>query len=49
MKAYSKVWQIQEMARVFEVTRSGYYQFLKVGLSSRAQANQQLLVAIKEV
>lgn len=48
MKAYAKVWEIKEMAVVFEVTRSGYYKFLKAGVGSRAQANQQLLEEIKK-
>lgn len=48
MKAHSKVWQVKEMAAALEVPRSGYYRFLNVCLSPRAQTNQQLLVEIKK-
>jgi putative transposase len=49
MKAHAQQWTIQEMAEVLEVSRSGYYQFLKGVLSERTQANEQLLAEIKQV
>jgi putative transposase len=48
MKAYAQEWQIKEMAAVFEVTRTGYYKFLKAGSNPRVQANQRLLVEIRK-
>ena len=48
MKVFAEVWQVKEMAIVFEVPRSGYYKFLKAGLNPRVQANQRLLVEIKK-
>ena len=48
MKAHAELWNIKEMAVVFEVSRSGYYEFLKGSLSQKAQANETLLVEIKK-
>jgi putative transposase len=44
----ANVWQVKEMAMALEVTRSGYYKFLKADLGSRAQANALLLAEIKK-
>jgi putative transposase len=48
MKTHANEASIQEMANVLQVSRSGYYKFLAQTESSRAQANQGLLVAIHE-
>ena len=48
MKMQKNVWQIKEMALALEVTRSGYYKFLKANLGSRFQENEILLAEIKK-
>jgi hypothetical protein len=48
MKMQKNVWQIKEMASVLEVTRSGYYKFLKSNLGSRFQENEVLLAEIQK-
>lgn len=49
MKAHVKQWFVQEMAEILEVSRSGYYQFLKGVISKRRGINEQLLAEIKAV
>jgi putative transposase len=48
MRAHSKLFSIERMSRVFNVSSSGYYRFLKTPLSRRGQANKELLLKIKE-
>lgn len=49
MQTHSKLFSIEKMSEVFNVSSSGYYHFAKAPLSRRAQANQALLLKIKEV
>jgi putative transposase len=47
MKQYSQQWTIQEMAKVLEVSRSGYYRYCQQKLSQRQRENGDLLERIK--
>ena len=47
MKAYRREFPLRLMCRVFEVSRSGYYAWLKRKPSPRAQQNARLAVAIR--
>jgi len=49
IKQYSSCHRVQKMCQVFNVSRSGYYQWLKRGVSQRAQANEALLIEIKKI
>jgi len=47
MKEWRLQFPIEVMSRVFEVSRSGYYDWLNRKPSARAQANEQLKVALR--
>ena len=49
MKANQAIYRVRTMCRVLEVSRSGYYAWLKREPSARAQANAELLEAIQEI
>ncbi len=49
MKEHNKHWTIVEMARVFVVSRSGYYKFMAHGFSRRTKENSGLVEAIQVV
>lgn len=49
MKAHESAFSIERMSRVFNVSRSGYYQFCKAKPSARSQENERLLLKIKTV
>ncbi len=49
MKNHAHLWSIEEMAKMLEVSSSGYYRFLNVKPSQRATENEELLRQIKEV
>jgi putative transposase len=49
VKANQADYRVATMCRVLEVSRSGYYAWLKREPSARAQANAALLDAIKEI
>lgn len=49
MKEHEKEFNVEKMAKVFEVSRSGYYDFLKRGKSRRALENERLKSIIKEI
>jgi len=47
MQMHIGQWPLEEMARVLEISRSGYYRYGKDGLSKRAQENIRILAKIK--
>lgn len=47
MKTHRKDFPLELMCRVFEVSKSGYYAWLKRKPSKRSQANARLEVAIR--
>lgn len=49
MKKYSKQFSIEKMAKLFKVSRSGYYAFLVRKESKRSVRNQQLVEQIKTI
>lgn len=49
MKANQACYRIATMCRVLEVSRSGYYAWLKREPSARAKANAELLETIREI
>jgi len=49
VKANQAVYWVRTMCRVLEVSRSGYYAWLKRGPSARSEANAALLEAIQEI
>lgn len=49
MKAHSKEFLVEKMARVLGVSRCGYYEYLNRGPSRRDLDNQALLQNIKEI
>lgn len=49
MREHAKQWQIGEMAKIFDVSRSGYYQFINAKPSKRRQENERLLTKIKAI
>ena len=49
MRANQAIYRVRTMCRVLEVSRSGYYAWLKREPSARAQANAALLEAIEAV
>jgi transposase InsO family protein len=42
-------FSLTRMSNVFDVSRSGYYRFIKVGLSGRVKENMRLLTKIKKI
>jgi putative transposase len=49
MREHSTEFSLKRMSSVFDVSRSGYYQFIKVGLSNREKENMRLLTKIKAI
>jgi len=49
MKAHSKEFDLEKMAQVLGVCRSGYYEFLKRLPSQRAMENEELLKKLKKI
>lgn len=49
MQQHEDEFSLKRMAHVFNVSRSGYYRFIKGTLSGRARENMRLLTKIKEV
>ncbi len=49
MKANQAIYRVATMCRVLEVSRSGYYAWLKREASDRARANAALLKVIEEI
>ena len=49
MSEHRTDWSVAEMCRVFKVSRSGYYQWLKRGPSRREVENRKLDAEIKEI
>ncbi len=49
MKNHAHLWSIEEMAKMLEISSSGYYRFLKFKPSQRTTENEELLRQIKEV
>lgn len=49
MRTYKDEFPIERMALALGVSRSGYYHFMKPGLSSRGQEDQRLLERIKQI
>lgn len=49
MQEHAKEFSVGRMAKVLEVSRSGYYQFIKAKPSKCCQENERLLAEIKEI
>jgi putative transposase len=49
MHEYCEQWTIQEMARVLDVSRSGYYAFMRAKLGKRKQENEVLTSVIRNI
>jgi putative transposase len=49
MREYSEEFSVERMSKVFNVSRSGYYKFLKAAPSARSKANEILVTKIKAV
>jgi putative transposase len=49
MNQYNREFSIERMSKVFHVSRSGYYRFVKSGPSKRERANKELLIKIKTI
>jgi len=49
MKDHRRQFPIEKMAQVFDVSRCGYYKYLRSGLSKRKTENAELLKMIKAV
>lgn len=49
MKKYEKELNVEKMAKILGVSRSGYYDFLKRGESVRSEENRRLKTKIKEI
>ncbi len=49
MQQHATEFSLKRMSSVFSVSRSGYYRFIKVGLSNRAKENMRLLTEIKVI
>jgi len=49
MQQHAQEYSIKKMAKIFSVSRSGYYQFITTKLSARAKENQRLCNAIKTI
>ena len=49
MQQHENEFSLKRMSSVFQVSRSGYYRFIKVGLSNRVKENMNLLIKIKMV
>lgn len=49
MSKHCSEFQVEEMAKILKVSRSGYYDFLKRSVSSRAQYNKELTNKIRAI
>lgn len=49
MQQHEQEFSLQRMSHVFNVSRSGYYRFIKAELSNRAKENMRLLTKIKAI
>jgi len=49
MQQHAVEFSLKRMSNVFNVSRSGYYKFIKVGLSERTKENMRLLTEIKVI
>lgn len=49
MQVHAKEFSIERMSRTFEVSRSGYYQFICAKSSARKQEEERLLIKIKNI
>lgn len=49
MQQHESEFSLKRMSNVFDVSRSGYYQFIKAELSERAKENMRLLTKIKTI
>jgi putative transposase len=49
MQQHENEFSVERMSGLFQVSRSGYYRFIKAGLSGRAKENGQLLRKIKMI
>ena len=49
MDRYGSGFTVRKMCRVLEVSRSGYYAYLRRGLSLRYAENRSLLTKIREI
>ena len=49
MDQYGSGFEVMKMCRVLGVSRSGYYEYLRRGLSRRHEENQRLLTKIREI
>ena len=49
MERYGSGFEVMRMCRVLGVSRSGYYSYLRRGLSQRNQENKRFVTKIKEI
>jgi len=49
MHQHENEFSLQRMSNVFNVSRSGYYRFIKADVSERAKENMRLLTKIKAI
>lgn len=49
MQQHAMEFSLERMSHVFNVSRSGYYRFIKAELSARAEENKRLLTEIKMI
>jgi len=49
MERYGSGFEVMRMCRVLGVSRSGYYSYLRRGLSQRNEENRRLVIKIKEI
>ena len=49
MERYGSGFEVRKMCRILEVSRSGYYSYLRRGLSLRNEENKRFVTKIKEI
>jgi putative transposase len=49
MEGYGSGFEVRKMCRVLGVSRSGYYSYLRRGLSQRNEENKRIVTKIKEI
>lgn len=49
MERYGSGFEVRKMCRILGVSRSGYYSYLRRGLSQRNEENKRLVTKIKEI
>lgn len=49
MERYGSGFEVRKMCRVLGVSRSGYYLYLRRGLSQRNEENKRFVTRIKEI